>query len=111
MDDERFFEQLAIQTDALEPDDTDAPPRLKSRIYSALLAQLSASGRLLSLTATKDGGRPLCIFEAALSAAPLGQRVDAANPCRVCHARVLAEHLESAPIFWPHCPYAQFHRR
>ena len=111
MDDERFFEQLADQTDAREPDDTDAPARLKSRIYSTLLAHLSATGPLLTLTATEEGGRPLCIFEAALSKVPLGQRVDAANPCRVCHARVLAEHMESAPIFWPHCPYAQFHRR
>ena len=58
-----------------------------------------------------DGGRPLCVFEAVLSGAPAGQRVDSMNPCRVCHARILAEHLESAPIFWPHCPYASFHRR
>jgi hypothetical protein len=31
------------------------------------------------------------------------------NPCRVCHARVLGERLERAPIFWPGCPYSEFH--
>jgi DNA-directed RNA polymerase specialized sigma24 family protein len=31
--------------------------------------------------------------------------------CRVCHARVLAEHVEEAPIFWKHCPCADFQRR
>ena len=110
MDSERSFEKLAAETDVLDLVEERAPARLKSRIYSALLTHLAATGPLLSLSATQDGGRPLCIFEAALCAAPLGERVDSMNPCRVCHARVLAEHMESAPIFWPHCPYAQFHR-
>lgn len=111
MESDRFFEELAAKTDAQEPDTKRAPARLKSQIYSALLAQLAATGPLLNLKATKDDGRPLCIFEAVLSSAPAGQRVDSMNPCRICHARILAEHLESAPIFWPHCPYASFHRR
>jgi hypothetical protein len=29
----------------------------------------------------------------------------------VCHARVLAERLEHAPIYWPHCPYVRFQNR
>jgi hypothetical protein len=33
------------------------------------------------------------------------------NPCRVCHARLLAEQFESPPIYWPHCPYVSFRRR
>ena len=112
MESDRFFEELAAKSDGPESDTERAPARLKSQIYSALLAQLAATGPLLSLKATKgDGGRPLCVFEAVLSGAPAGQRVDSMNPCRVCHARILAEHLESAPIFWPHCPYASFHRR
>jgi hypothetical protein len=40
---------------------------------------------------------------------PLGAHLQAMNPCRVCHARVLAERLEHAPIFWPGCPYSEFH--
>ena len=111
MDSERFFEKLAAETDALDLDTDRAPARLKSQIYSALLVRLAAPGPLLGLSATKDGGRPLCIFEAALSTVAVGQHTDSMNPCRVCHARILAEQLESAPTFWPHCPYAQFHRR
>jgi hypothetical protein len=87
-----------------------APARLKARIYSTLVEQLSETGPLLSLTATKAGGSRLCVFEEALAALPIGERVKAMNPCRVCHARVLAERVEHAPIFWPHCPYSGFHR-
>ncbi len=61
------------------------PPSLKSRIYSALVARQAASGPLLSLPAV--------------------------NCCRVCHARVLAEHMDSAPIYWPRCPYVGFQNR
>jgi hypothetical protein len=32
------------------------------------------------------------------------------NPCRICHARILGERLEKAPIFWPGCPYSEFHK-
>ena len=66
-------------TDALESEDTQAPPRVKSRIYSALVTHLADTGPLKSLSQTASAGRSLCIFE-------------------------------SPPIFWPHCPYAQFHR-
>jgi hypothetical protein len=41
---------------------------------------------------------------------PLGEGIGSMNPCRVCHARVLAERVDHALIFWPHCPYAGFHR-
>jgi hypothetical protein len=33
------------------------------------------------------------------------------NPCQVCHARMLAEHLDNAPIYWPHCPYVKFQEK
>ena len=32
---------------------------------------------------------------------PSADRIGSMNPCRVCHARVLAERLDDAPIFWP----------
>ncbi len=111
MDSDLFFVKLAAETDALASEPERAPARLKSQIYSALVSHLAATGPLLSLSATKQAGRSLCVFEAALSKAPVGERIGSMNACRVCHARYLAEHLESAPIFWPHCPYAQFHRR
>ena len=110
MNDERFFTSLAARTDALKGTGGRAPARLKSRLYSALVAGQAASGPILSLPATKAAGRPLCVFETLLQAAPGGERV-VMNPCRVCHARVLAEHFESPPIYWPHCPYVAFRRK
>ncbi len=111
MDSDRFFSKLAEETDLFESDSQQAPARLKSRIYSTLVARLAATGPLLSLTETKKAGRSLCVFEAALDGVSVGERVGSMNACRGCHARYLAERLESAPIFWPHCPYAEFHRR
>ena len=112
MQDEQWFEQIAAATSDVEGGAAPAAPaRLKARIYSALVSKLAATGPLLSLRATKSAGHGLCVFE-HMVAAPLGsERVNAMNPCRVCHARVLAEHLDRAPIFWPNCPYAEFHRK
>lgn len=111
MNDERFFARLAAKTDAIGEADAGAPARLKSRLYSALVVAQAASGPLLSLQASKAAGRPLCVFENVVQSVPAGERVALANPCRVCHARVLAEHFESPPIYWPHCPYVGFQRR
>ena len=86
-----------------------APARLKARIYSALVERLAGQGPLLGLPATKAAGGRLCIFEEAICAVPRGQDLQAKNPCRVCHARILGERLEWAPIFWPGCPYSEFH--
>jgi hypothetical protein len=107
MNTERFLERLAA-ADASRRD-VRAPARLEARIYSSLIQQLSATGRLLSLTAAKAGGARLCVFEAAVAALPVGEPIKSMNPCSVCHARVLAESLDNAPIFWPHCPYSAFH--
>src|SRR3970282_1198024 len=85
-----------------------APARLKSRIYSALVERLAETGPLLALSACKADGRTLCVFEEALAAWPLGEDAGSKNPCRVCHARVLGERLEWAPIFWPGGPYPGF---
>ena len=112
MEDTQWFEQIAAATSADEGDAAaPAPARLKARIYSALVSSLAATGPLLSLRATKSAGRGLCVFEHMVAAPLVGERVNAMNPCRVCHARVLAEHLDRAPIFWPNCPYAEFHRK
>src|SRR5206468_2770498 len=108
MNDERFFTSLAARTDATKGTSERAPARLKSRLYSALVAEQAASGPLLSLPATKAAGRPLCVFENLLQVLPVGASVTSMNPCRVCHARVLAEHFESPLIYWAHCPYVKF---
>ncbi len=111
MNDDQFFTILAANTDATLGTGERAPARLKSRLYSALIVEHAASGPLLSLPATHAAGRPLCVFEHLLQVVPVGERVTSTNPCRVCHARVLAEHFESPPIYWPHCPYVEFRRR
>jgi len=85
-----------------------ASSRLKSRIYSTLVARQSRDGPLLSLSATRESGRRLCVFEELVQIAPVGESAKCVNLCRVCHARVLGEHVERAPVFWPGCPYTQF---
>lgn len=107
MDSDRLLHLLAD----VEPNSTTrAPARLKARIYSALVSELSAVGPLVSLRALRTSGSGLCVFEQAVAAIPVAS-LGTMNPCRVCHARVLAERLDRAPIFWPHCPYAEFHGR
>lgn len=110
MDDDRWLERLAGEVDFNTADLARAPARLKAKIYSALVNRLTETGPLLSLTATKSAGGGLCVFEEAIALLPVGERIGSMNPCRVCHARVLAERVDRAPIFWPHCPYAGFHR-
>ncbi len=112
MDEERFFTALADAetTGAAAATPERAPTSLKSRLYSAIVAKLAASGPLRTLPATKAAGRDLCVFETLLCAIP-HERLASMNPCRVCHARLLAERFESPPIYWPHCPYVQFQRK
>ena len=107
MTDDLWFEQLAEATDDATPE--RAPARLKSKIYSALLTWMTESGSLLDLAETNKAGGHLCVFEHALTMLPLGTDIRSMNPCRICHARVMAERMEHAPIFWPGCPYADFH--
>ena len=108
MDAELFFARLVTATS--EKADDPAPARLKARLYSALVAEQTADGGLCSLTSTKEAGGGLCVFEHIVAAAPVSDSVKAMNPCRVCHARVLGERLDRAPIFWANCPYSEFHR-
>jgi hypothetical protein len=88
-----------------------ASARLKSRIYSRIVQEQAASGPLLSLSETKASGTALCVFEELVRIAPVGEDAKTKNWCRVCHARVVAERIEHAPIYWPHCPYAGFQNR
>ena len=109
--DEAFLARIAVEHEALEKHRVHAPARLTSRIYSALVRRQAETGPLLSLSKTQAAGRDLCIFERALELAPVSESLKMLNPCAVCHARVLAERLDSPPIFWLHCPYVTFHRR
>ena len=104
---DEWFERLA----AAAPDDSPigAPASLKSKIYSTVVTRLSETGSLLDLVDTKAAGGRLCVFEAAMTVVPLARSWQSMNPCRICHARVLAERMKHAPIFWPGCPYSEFH--
>jgi hypothetical protein len=107
MTDDLWFERLA---EASGPATGGrAAANLKSRIYSALVERMAEAGPLLDLRSTKEEGGHLCVFENALAVVPLGTGLHSRNPCRVCHARVLGERMPRAPIFWPGCPYSEFH--
>ena len=108
MTDDLWFEQLADATSEVSHE--RAPARLKSKIYSAIVVRMSEAGSLRDLADTKKAGGHLCVFENALTVLPLGKDLRSMNPCRVCHARVLGERMERAPIFWPGCPYSDFHQ-
>lgn len=105
LSDDEFFEQMALKS---EPAENIAPPRLKAKIYSALTHKQAENGFLLSLSETRIAGHTLCVFEELVRIAPVGEAAKCANICHVCHARILAEHLDHPPIYWPGCPYVQF---
>jgi hypothetical protein len=107
MDTEHLLERLAADEGDVVSE--RAPARLKSRLYSTLLARLAESGPLRPLDESRSSGARLCVFEAALTRLP-GDQIRSMNPCRVCHARILGERVEHAPIFWPGCPYSDFAR-
>lgn len=103
--DERFMEAIAaVELDESEP----APASLKARMYSALLARQAETGWLESLTESHARGHELCMFEQLVRISPIGETAKSLNICRVCHARVLAEHMDQPPIYWPGCPYVEF---
>ncbi len=106
---ELFFESLA-ERELAEPA-TLTPARLKARIYSALTHRQAESGPLASLSSTKAADRGLCVFEQLVEITPLSQRAKCLNYCSVCHARILAEKVENAPIYWSNCPYVRFQNR
>lgn len=107
---EEKIRQLLAQAEAAVPE-VKAPSRLKARLYSALVREQQASGPLQDLAATCAAGHQLCVFEKLVQIAPVGTLLKEPFYCRVCHARLLAEKIENAPIFWAHCPYAEFQER
>ena len=100
--------EFAASTEAVT--EQDAPARLKSKIFSRLNLEQAKEGPLASIGESKAAGRALCVFEEIVEHAPTGDAVKRLNYCRVCHARVLAEHMDKAPIWWAGCPYAQFQK-
>ena len=106
---DRFLRWLAQDEPGDEPA-ASAHTRLKSRIYSTLIDRQEQSGPLRSLSKTTEE-RGLCVFENLVEVSPLGEKAKAFNACSVCHARVLAEKVENAPIYWRNCPYVGFQDR
>src|SRR5215217_7829015 len=106
MSDDQWFERLGAATGDVTPE--RAPARLNSKIYSAVVSRMAASGPLLDLADTKRAGGRLCVFENLLTMVPVGGEIRSMNPCRICHARVLGERMDHAPVFWPGCPYSDF---
>ena len=108
--DNRWFELLALQ-EREEAEQEGAPSRLKARVYSALLKKQGASGPLRTLAETRTNGYGLCFFEDLWEQVTSAEGAQSYNCCSVCHARVLAEHLERPPIYWAHCPYVAFGKK
>lgn len=106
MSDDRFFERLAAAADLQSG--SGSPATLKSRIYTALIRRQSETGPLMSLSETAGG---LCVFEKLVTISPVGESAKCLNCCTVCHARLIAERFENAPLYWKHCPYAGFQNR
>jgi len=106
---ERFVERLmeSIANNDL-PKAGMAPNSLKARIYSALVRQQAQTGPIESLTRSHARGHELCVFEQLVRISPVGEAAKSLNICRICHARVLAEHMDNPPIYWPGCPYVEF---
>ncbi len=104
--DDEFMEKIAEAVELSESEQASA--RLKARLYSVLVQQQAQTGPLMSLSETSARGHQLCIFEQLVRIAPVGERAKSLNICRVCHARVLAENMENAPIYWSGCPYVEF---
>lgn len=103
------FNRLAAE-EQLEDPTLRAPSRLRSKTYSALILRQQETAPLCSLPESHARGYSLCVFEELVRIAPTGESLKERNPCRVCHARVLAERIEGAPIYWPGCPYVAFQK-
>jgi hypothetical protein len=107
--DDSLFELLGEEPDDLESG--RAPSRLKAGLYSALIQRQEESGALRSLGEMRNRGYGLCVFEDLWRRATSGEGAHCLNCCRFCHARVLAEHIENAPIFWGRCPYVELGKK
>lgn len=104
-----LWRDFAEATEA-EQEETKAPARLRAQLFSRLNLDQGKNGPLASVSESKAAGRELCVFEEIMRLAPVGEELRKYNYCRVCHARVLAENLDRAPIWWEGCPYADFQK-
>jgi hypothetical protein len=102
------FEEFRDLLAEPEQGDERAPSSLKARLYSALIRKQQEDGPLASLDVTVSAGYDLCVFEQLVQIAPVGEHGKSPFFCHICHARVLAEHFDNPPIFWPGCPYVKF---
>jgi hypothetical protein len=103
--DDELMERIAATTEPQER--RTAPSSLKAKIYSALMLRQAETGPLMSLSEVRVGGSRLCVFEELVRIGSVGEGIETLNICRICHARVLAEHFEHPPIYWQGCPYVQ----
>lgn len=104
------FEEFSGLLSQFEESEERAPSSLKARLYSLLVRKQQESGPLASLQVTVSAGHSICVFERLVQIAPVGEKVKSPFFCHTCHARVLAEHFDKAPIFWEGCPYVKFQR-
>jgi len=114
MSDKPQHEDRLLEFLVREPEDAAeerAPSRLKARLYSALVRRQEESGSLRSLGTTRAEGYGLCVFEDLWQRVTSGEAAQCFNCCKLCHARVLAEHFEGAPIYWANCPYVAFNKK
>ena len=107
---EEFFEMVSREDSEYPANDVRAPSALKARLYSTLVREQQESGPLLNLADTKEAGHGLCVFEELVRITPAGEKAQSFNCCSVCHARLLAENFQDAPIYWANCPYVGFHK-
>jgi len=107
--DEELFR--AVCNSAETASEERAPSRVKARVYSAIIREQQETGPLQSLSETRASGHGLCVFESLVQIAPIGEKAKSPFFCWTCHARLLAEHVEDAPIFWMNCPYVTFQNR
>jgi hypothetical protein len=104
------FDEFDLLLSAGEQTGERAPSSLKARLYSALIRKQKESGPLASVHASVRAGHSICVFEKLVQIAPVDEKAKAPFFCEVCHARVVAEHFDDAPIFWAGCPYVGFKR-
>lgn len=103
-----FERQWSALLSAPKESSEPAPSSLKARLYSALIRKQQETGPLASLEATVSAGHGICVFERLVQIAPVSNKAKSPFFCEVCHARVLAEHFDQAPIYWRGCPYVKF---
>lgn len=108
LEEERQFRELL--SDPQREIGGHAPSSLKARLYSALVREQQKTGPLARLDDTVFAGYGICVFEKLVQISPVTEQAKSHFFCQVCHARVLGETFEQAPIYWAHCPYVAFRK-